>query len=144
MKTFADRLTYAMTNAGMNQAELSEVSGCSRASVSQYLAGKNTPGPQKVQRLAEATNTTFDFLMGFSDAPADPAPIPAKRITVKAAARCLGKSEQFVRIGLQRGLLPFGLAVPGTGENWNYDIRPEKFRDYVGVDRFNEFFHLTA
>lgn len=66
------------------------------------------------------------------------------RIGTRQAARCLGKSEQFVRIGLQRGLLPFGNAVPGTGNNWNYYINPVKFRDYVGADRFNEFFGLTA
>ena len=62
----------------------------------------------------------------------------------KDAARCLGKSDQFVRIGLQRGLLPFGTAVPGTGSKWNYYIDPAKFRAYVGAERFNEFFRLTA
>lgn len=30
-------------------------------------------------------------------------------MTVKEAAKLLGKSEQFVRIGLQRGILPFWL-----------------------------------
>lgn len=55
-----------------------------------------------------------------------------------------GKSDQFVRIGLQRGLLPFGNAVPGTGACWNYYINPTKFRDYVGADQFNSFFGLTA
>ncbi len=39
---------------------------------------------------------------------------------------------------------PFGDAVPGSGNNWNYYINPARFRDYVGADRFNEFFGLTA
>lgn len=30
-----------------------------------------------------------------------------KNISIKKAAHLLGKSEQFVRIGLQRGVLPF-------------------------------------
>ena len=60
-----------------------------------------------------------------------------------AAARCLGKSNQFVRVGLQRGLLPFGNAVPGTRERFNYYISPIRFRDYVGAERFNEFFGIT-
>ena len=30
-------------------------------------------------------------------------------MTVKEAARLLQKSEQFVRIGLQRGVFPFGV-----------------------------------
>ena len=58
--------------------------------------------------------------------------------------RCMGKSDQFVRIGLQRGLLPFRNAVPGTGACWNYYINPTKFRDYVGADQFNSFFGITA
>lgn len=82
--------------------------------------------------------------MGFDVSPVkEPAP-SITRIGTRQAARCLGKSEQFVRIGLQRGLLPFGNAVPGTGNNWNYYINPVKFREYVGAERFNEFFNLTA
>ena len=35
-------------------------------------------------------------------------------------------------------------AVPGTGSKWNYYIDPAKFRAYVGAEKFNEFFRLTA
>lgn len=113
--TFAERLKNAMEQADMSQAELSLQSGASKAAISQYLSGKNTPGPERVKALADATGTTFDFLMGYGGAPAKDAPPPVKKISVKEAARCMGKSDQFVRIGLQRGLLPFGNAVPGTG-----------------------------
>lgn len=144
MKTFAERLKFAMAEANLNQSTLSEKSGASKAAISQYLSGKNTPGPDRIKVLADITGTTFDFLMGYTEAPVKDIPVPNKRITVKDAARCLGKSDQFVRIGLQRGLLPFGNAVPGTGENWNYYINPSKFRDYVGAEAFNSFFGLTA
>ena len=78
--------------------------------------------------------------MGY-DAPSDEnQPVPLKKITTDDAARCLGKSRQFVRIGLQRGIRPFGNAVPGIGGNWNYYISPAKFREYVGTERFNSFF----
>lgn len=33
-----------------------------------------------------------------------------KRITIQQLARILGKSDEFVRVGLQRGILPFGTA----------------------------------
>ncbi len=33
-----------------------------------------------------------------------------KRITIQQVARILGKSDEFVRVGLQRGILPFGTA----------------------------------
>lgn len=144
MKNFSEGLKYAMAQADMSQSALSEKSGCSKAAISQYLSGKNTPGPAKVKALADALGVSVEYLMGFDVSPVkEPAP-SITRIGTRQAARCLGKSEQFVRIGLQRGLLPFGNAVPGTGNNWNYYINPVKFREYVGADRFNEFFNLTA
>ena len=138
MTTFAERLKNAMEQANMSQSALSEQAGASKAAISQYLSGKNTPGPDRIKALADATGVSFDYLMGYGAAPvAEP---PIKKISVKEAARCMGKSDQFVRIGLQRGLLPFGNAVPGTGACWNYYINPTKFRDYVGADQFNSFF----
>ena len=107
MTTFAERLKNAMEQANMSQSALSEQAGASKAAISQYLSGKNTPGPDRIKALADATGVSFDYLMGYGAAPvAEP---PIKKISVKEAARCMGKSDQFVRIGLQRGLLPFGL-----------------------------------
>mgnify|MGYP002237041934 FL=1 len=99
----------------MKQSALSEQAGISKAAISQYLSGKNTPGPERIKALADVTGVTFDFLMGYGSAPAKDAPPSVKKISVKEAARCMGKSDQFVRIGLQRGLLPFGNAVPAPG-----------------------------
>ena len=123
MTTFAERLKNAMEQANMSQSALSEQAGASKAAISQYLSGKNTPGPDRIKALADATGVSFDYLMGYGAAPVAAPPI---------------------RIGLQRGLLPFGNAVPGTGACWNYYINPTKFRDYVGADQFNSFFGLTA
>ena len=41
--TFAERLKYAMEQADMSQSALSEKAGASKAAISQYLSGKNTP-----------------------------------------------------------------------------------------------------
>ena len=104
MNTFAERLKYAMEQADLKQSALSEQAGISKAAISQYLSGKNTPNQERIKALADVTGVTFDFLMGYGAAPvAEP---PIKKISVKEAARCMGKSDQFVRIGLQRGLLP--------------------------------------
>lgn len=143
MKTFVERLNYAMAEAGLKQSALSDRTGISKAAISQYLSGKNTPSQNRVKALADATGVTFEFLMGYDVPPVKEQKVPVKKITTADAARCMGKSDQFVRIGLQRGLLPFGNAVPGTGNNWNYYINPAKFREYVGADAFNDFFGLT-
>ena len=49
----------------------------------------------------------------------------------------MGKCQQFVRVGLQRGLLPFGTAVKVT-TRWNYYISPKLFWKYVGGDEPQE------
>jgi hypothetical protein len=59
-----------------------------------------------------------------------------KSITVKQAAEIMGKDQQFIRIGLQRGILPFGTAIKSKDRNrrYNYYISPELFKQYTGVD----------
>jgi len=52
-------------------------------------------------------------------------------VSVKDAAKILGKSQQFVRIGLQRGLLPIGTAVKMSSV-WTYHISPKLLEEYVG------------
>lgn len=56
------------------------------------------------------------------------------KITVAEAARIMGKSEQFVRICIQRGLLPVGIATKTSksGKNYNYYISPKLLKDYIG------------
>lgn len=52
------------------------------------------------------------------------------RITVEEAAKILGVSAQFIRIGLQRGRLPIGTAVKMSSK-WTYHISPERLRKYI-------------
>lgn len=54
-------------------------------------------------------------------------------VTVKEAAKVLGMAEQGIRIQLQRGLLPIGVAVPSvTGSGWRYLIFRDKLNRFVG------------
>lgn len=56
------------------------------------------------------------------------------KVTVKRAAEILGKSQQFVRIGLQRNILPFGIAMQMPGKiTYTYHISPKKLCDYAGI-----------
>lgn len=142
MTTFAERLKSAMEQADLNQSALANLTGASKAAISQYLSGRNVPGIDRIKAIADATGVTFDYLLGYG---AGPVGGPAvRKISVRDAAKCMGKSDQFIRIGLQRGLLPFGNAVPGMGDRWNYYISPVKFREYVGAEQFDSFFGLTA
>lgn len=54
-----------------------------------------------------------------------------ERIKVKEAAALLGVSEQYVRIGMQRGHLPIGSCVKMSSV-WTYHICPNKLEQYLG------------
>lgn len=58
----------------------------------------------------------------------------AQNISVKEAAEIMGKSQQFIRIGMQRGLLPIGTAIKMSSQ-WTYHISPKLFYEYVGEPR---------
>lgn len=54
-----------------------------------------------------------------------------ERITVSQAAKILGVSQQFIRLGLQRCELPIGSAVK-TSSVWTYHISPKLLNQYIG------------
>ncbi|MCC2249113.1 hypothetical protein JUJ52_03955 [Virgibacillus sp. AGTR] len=52
-------------------------------------------------------------------------------VSVQDAAKKLGKSEQFIRIGLQQNILPIGVAVKMSSK-WTYHISPKLLNEYIG------------
>lgn len=54
-----------------------------------------------------------------------------KTVSIKEASRIMGKSEQFIRVGLRNKRLPFGVAVKLSSQ-WTYYISPKLFYEYVG------------
>lgn len=55
-----------------------------------------------------------------------------KKITPDQAAYVMGCSAQFIRIGLQRGLLDIGDAVK-MSTKWTYNISPAKLAARQGI-----------
>ena len=49
---------------------------------------------------------------------------------VSEAAELLGKTPQFVRVGLQQGRLPFGTAVKFS-KRWSYHISVDALKKYL-------------
>lgn len=52
---------------------------------------------------------------------------------VSECARLLNKSPQFVRMGLQLGILPFGYAIK-MSSRWTYHISEKKVYEYIGEE----------
>ena len=55
-----------------------------------------------------------------------------KNMKVEDAAKELGKSIQYIRIGLQRGFLKFGTAQIISGGRYTYYISPTLFYQAIG------------
>lgn len=53
---------------------------------------------------------------------------------VSECARLLDKSPQFVRMGLQLGILPFGYAIKMSSK-WSYHISESKVYEYLGMEK---------
>ena len=130
MMEFSKNLLAAMTEQGMNQKELAMATGLSRASISLYASGKGIPGRGNIKRLADALGVSEDYLRSEPDG-ADLPEASERKVTVEQCARILGKSEQFVRIALQRGTAPFGFAAMMPSGKWCYHISPKKLTEYM-------------
>ena len=126
------KIKKALMDAGITQKELAEKTGLSRSSISQYFSGRLKPPEKALRKMAEALNLSFDSL---TDTPVvELSPRANRNLPVKIAARLMGKCEQFVRIGLQRGILQFGYAIKGAGDRYSYYISPVKFAEHTGAD----------
>ena len=55
-------------------------------------------------------------------------------MTVNDVAKLLGKSPLTIRVGLQQGIFPFGVALKTREDrkNYTYIIYPELVKRYVG------------
>lgn len=55
------------------------------------------------------------------------------RVKTAEAAKILGVSNEYIRLGLQKGVLPIGTAVKMSSV-WTYHISPKLLEAYSGVD----------
>lgn len=56
-------------------------------------------------------------------------------MNIQEAAKKLNKSEQYIRIGLQKERLPFGSAVKVSPKRWSYHISEGAFERYMKEGR---------
>ena len=55
------------------------------------------------------------------------------KVSISEAAATMGVSQQFVRVGLQKGALPFGTAVQVSRNKYTYFISRSQFNEYLGI-----------
>lgn len=54
-------------------------------------------------------------------------------MTIEEASKLMGVSRQFIRVGLQKGVLPFGYAVKISDGRFTYFISRQKFLEHTGI-----------
>jgi len=63
---FKDRLKQARANKNLSQSELANLVGVHVTNISRYERGENRPTTEVLTKLANALDTTADYLMGGS------------------------------------------------------------------------------
>lgn len=71
MKTFAQRMKFAMKLKNMKQADIVEKTGISKSSISTYLSGEYEPKQNNVYKIAGALDVSVAYLMGWETLEAD-------------------------------------------------------------------------
>lgn len=67
---FPQRLQSTRNHRGLNQQELAKRAGLQATAVSHFETGTRKPSFDNLRRLADALETTVDYLMGRTDDPA--------------------------------------------------------------------------
>lgn len=133
---FKDALLNAMVELNLNQRQVVGMTGCSKASISQYLSGKNVPSVQKQRDIAESLGLDPEYFQW-----AEPQKTAAqsvrrgqiRRLLPEAAAKILGVNKQTVRNGLQQGVFPWGYGIHMDSGRWVYIINADRFAEIEGV-----------
>ena len=132
--SFAHNLKTIMQEQNLSQSDLSNLTGIGKSSLSQYLSGQNIPYKKRIAEIATALGVSHTRLTQNQPGiePELPPIIHHQRISVAEAARRLGKSQQFVRVALQKGVAPFGFATKVSGSVYDYHISPKLLDAYIG------------
>lgn len=132
---FKDALFSLMCEMNLNQRQVCGMTGCSKASVSQYLSGKNVPSEQKQREIAESLGVDPEYFKECAEP--DKTKIiqkgTMKKMLPEVCAKILGVGKETIRLGLQQGVFPWGYAVQTSPGRWTYIINEQRFIDIEGI-----------
>lgn len=79
MKELGDRIKYLREKLNWTQPQLSEKTNLSTVQLSRYETNDRKPDPEALHKLADALDTSADYLLGRTD---DPSPTKEKTVQV--------------------------------------------------------------
>lgn len=103
----------------MTPAQLSELSGVSKANLNKYLTGKYKPAQDVLERIAGV------FGCGIAELNKSNVQLFDKKgkVTVAAAAKMLGETEQTIRIQMQQKIIDIGSVYKQNPRSTHYTYR---------------------
>lgn len=132
------RIKQVMDERGMAQGDLAKAMMWSPMTASRTLSGARKLKDDELIKVAIALGVAPDALTEPCEDATEYEPVISRmkssNLPVKEAARLMGKDAQYVRIAIQRGMLPFGIAIKGTGERYSYYISRKQFQEYTGIN----------
>lgn len=129
---FCEKLKKAMQELELNQRQVCGMTGKSKASVSQYLSGKQIPSEEVQSVIATALGLESDYFSKMDDQvvilPASEARDgKIQKLLPSQVAVLMGMDKATVRKGLQQGVFPWGYAVQTSKNRWAYFINARRF-----------------
>ncbi len=127
---FKDIVKRRREELGLTMEEVANAASVSKATIHRYESGgiKNVR-KDKISVLAKVLQITPEELMGWEE----PAAKDQGKLSIKKAAELMNVGPQFIRVGLQRGILPIGTAFKISKNRYTYYISPKLFEDYTGI-----------
>ena len=113
---FADRLRRAMEIRGISASELANLAGVSKASISEYLAGKYDPKTKNAHRLAQVLHVSMGYLEGRGELREDLniEDVPVfSQIEKEGLSESGGNIERWERLNDER--VSFAMRMPDDG-----------------------------
>ncbi len=72
MSIFSERLILLMKAKGITQKVVAKKASVTESAMSYYVSGDRTPRGEVLSRIAQALDTTTDYLLGNTNEPASP------------------------------------------------------------------------
>ena len=131
---FSEKLRAVMKERNINQIQLAGLTGKCKATVSQWLSGKQTPTEDGQTRIAQAMGLPEDYFWKEDSVIHLVKKAGAvEKLLPKDAARLLGISVRSVSLGLQQGVFPWGYGIH-TERSWVYFINARRFAEIEGIE----------
>ena len=135
---FSEKLKKAIDELGLNQSQVCGLTGKSKASVSQYLSGKQIPLEEVQSEIATALGLESDY---FSKQDRTVVVLPASdlrdgvipRLSVETAAKLMRVNHTTIRKGLVQGKYDWGYAVKTSEDRYSYFINAMRFQEIEKV-----------